>query len=514
MTVASQIFVRVNDRKKVESIRIRPNHTTKEIKSVLCAAAEVSEQNTDYDTVLKLYSGAKTLLPIGPNIPKNSGETPYQLWVKLVPKTSRIAPDESKKLMESLKATASVMGEVPKLKNEVLELEKRIPTSSKTDLGNRMASIASNSVIPSAELASGVISIPPAPPSASQKPNADPTFHLALLRCSQYDSETVEKILATPRPVFTSHVTEHLKHPTFNIWDYTEVELIGLMENMFAELDLIKTFNINLHVLRNFLARVSVTYNANPFHNFKHCFCVTQMMYGILNVTGTISKLTPLEKLALICATIGHDLDHPGMNNAYQINASTDLTIIYNDISPLENHHAAVLFTMFRDPKLNILKTLPEAQYRECRKQIINCILATDMAKHGEILAKFKGYSADFNFEDQTQRQLLLQMIIKCSDISNEVRPKHISEPWVDNLLEEFFCQSDKEKKDGLPTAPFMDREKVTKPSAQVGFIGFVMIPLFELVSKVLPNMDEPVIQPIKKAHEYYKGMMEAKPAS
>jgi high affinity cGMP-specific 3',5'-cyclic phosphodiesterase 9 len=58
-------------------------------------------------------------------------------------------------------------------------------------------------------------------------------------------------------------------------------------------------------------------------------------------------------------------------------------------------------------------------------------------------------------------------MIIKCSDISNEVRPRHISEPWVDNLLEEFFTQSDHEKAEGLPWAPFMDREKVTKPSAQ-----------------------------------------------
>ncbi|KAI8609548.1 hypothetical protein BC830DRAFT_1070171, partial [Chytriomyces sp. MP71] len=317
-----------------------------------------------------------------------------------------------------------------------------------------------------------------------------------------------------PRPKFEQSVLTHVKHPTFNIWDYTEVELIGLMENMFEVMDLTKTFNMDVNVIRAFLARVSVTYNANPFHNFKHCFCVTQMMYGILNVTGVISKLTPLEKLALICATIGHDLDHPGMNNAYQINANTDLTIIYNDISPLENHHAAVLFTLFRDPKLNILANLPEAQYRECRKQIINCILATDMAKHGEILAKFKGYSNNFNFDDPAQRQLLLQMIVKCSDISNEVRPKHISEPWVDNLLEEFFCQSDKEKKDGLPTAPFMDREKVTKPSAQVGFIGFVMIPLFELVAKVLPNMDEPILTPIKKAHEYYKSMLETKPAS
>jgi high affinity cGMP-specific 3',5'-cyclic phosphodiesterase 9 len=70
-------------------------------------------------------------------------------------------------------------------------------------------------------------------------------------------------------------------------------------------------------------------------------------------------------------------------------------------------------------------------------------------------------------------------MLMKCSDISNEVRPKHVSEPWVDNLLEEFFGQSDLEKKEGLPTAPFMDREKVTKPSAQ-GKPALFYMPLYK----------------------------------
>ena len=45
--------------------------------------------------------------------------------------------------------------------------------------------------------------------------------------------------------------------------------------------------------------------------------------------------------------------------------------------------------------------------------------------------------------------------------------------------------QSDKEKKDGLPIAPFMDRDRVTKPSAQIGFIRFVLLPLFESLNKV-----------------------------
>lgn len=33
-----------------------------------------------------------------------------------------------------------------------------------------------------------------------------------------------------------------------------------------------------------------------------------------------------------------------------------------------------------------------------------------------------------------------------------------------------------------------MDRDKVTKPTAQIGFIKFVLIPMFETVMKVLDN--------------------------
>ncbi len=45
--------------------------------------------------------------------------------------------------------------------------------------------------------------------------------------------------------------------------------------------------------------------------------------------------------------------------------------------------------------------------------------------------------------------------------------------------------QSDTEKQKGLPYASFMDRDKVTKSSAQVNFIRHVLLPLFEALAKV-----------------------------
>ena len=50
-----------------------------------------------------------------------------------------------------------------------------------------------------------------------------------------------------------------------------------------------------------------------------------------------------------------------------------------------------------------------------------------------------------------------------------------------------YLFQSDVEKLEGLPVAPFMDRDKVTKPSAQIGFIKFVLIPLFNALRELFP---------------------------
>ena len=46
------------------------------------------------------------------------------------------------------------------------------------------------------------------------------------------------------------------------------------------------------------------------------------------------------------------------------------------------------------------------------------------------------------------------------------------------------------EKLEGLPVAPFMDRDKVTKPSSQIGFIKFVLLPLFESVGQLFPQIE------------------------
>ncbi|KAK4304511.1 hypothetical protein Pmani_023540 [Petrolisthes manimaculis] len=136
-------------------------------------------------------------------------------------------------------------------------------------------------------------------------------------------------------------------------------------------------------------------------------------------------------------------------------------------------------------------------------------ILATDMARHSEIVDDFKNKLDNFDYGNVNHLNVLKMILIKACDISNEVRPNTVAEPWVDCLLEEYFNQAETEKQEGLPVAPFMDREKVTKSSAQIGFIKFVLIPLFESICQLFPQAEERLVAPLRQAREHYEELKE-----
>ncbi|XP_078002632.1 high affinity cGMP-specific 3',5'-cyclic phosphodiesterase 9A isoform X5 [Phascolarctos cinereus] len=281
---------------------------------------------------------------------------------------------------------------------------------------------------------------------------------------------------AYPKYMLSQETIDALRKPTFDVWLWEPNELC-----------------------------IHDNYRNNPFHNFRHCFCVTQMMYCMISLCFLQEKFSQMDILVLMTAAICHDLDHPGYNNTYQINARTELAIRYNDISPLENHHCAVAFQIISQPECNIFSNITTEDFKKIRQEIITLILATDMARHAEILDSFKEKMENFDYTNAEHMIYLKMILIKCCDISNEVRPMEVAEPWVDCLLEEYFMQSDREKSEGLPVAPFMDRDKVTKPTAQIGFIKFVLIPMFETVTKLFPMVEELMLQPLWESKNRYE---------
>ncbi|XP_068098502.1 high affinity cGMP-specific 3',5'-cyclic phosphodiesterase 9A-like [Hyperolius riggenbachi] len=333
--------------------------------------------------------------------------------------------------------------------------------------------------------------------------------------CSCFQSQEVIRLSQRrdlpnyPKYTLSSETIEALKKPTFDVWYWEHNEMLSCLEFMYHDLGLVREFNMNPITLKRWLLCIQENYRTNPFHNFRHCFCVTQMMYGMIHLCGLKEQVSLLELGVLMTAAVCHDLDHPGYNNTYQINAHTELAIRYNDISPLENHHCAVAFQILAQPENNIFSNVSPDLFKQIRQSIIRLILATDMARHGDILEAFRQVISIFDFTNEEHVKTLQMMLIKCCDISNEVRPTEVAEPWVDCLLEEYFMQSDREKQEGLPVTPFMDRDKVTKPKAQIGFIKFVLIPMFETVMKLFPQIEEMMVRPLQEARDHYEELMQ-----
>lgn len=95
------------------------------------------------------------------------------------------------------------------------------------------------------------------------------------------------------------------------------------------------------------------------------------------------------EATALISAAT-HDIDHPGRSSAFLCNSDSSLAILYNDLCVLESHHAALTFKLtLCDEKVNLFKNLDRATYKRVRSIVVDMILATEMTRHFEHLAKF-----------------------------------------------------------------------------------------------------------------------------
>jgi cAMP-specific phosphodiesterase 4 len=82
-------------------------------------------------------------------------------------------------------------------------------------------------------------------------------------------------------------------------------------------------------------------------------------------------------------------------------------------------------------------------------------------------------------FNDENKRIFLMETILHCADISNPVKSWDIGKVWADLVCEEFFQQGDRERVEGLEVSPMMDRAIVNLPNMQLGFMEYIVAPLF-----------------------------------
>ena len=276
---------------------------------------------------------------------------------------------------------------------------------------------------------------------------------------------------------------------------------------------------INEKAFWTFIKKVQAGYNPNPYHNDLHASDVVQLCNFLLyNDVKEIGRLNDIDILSLIIAAATHDIKHPSVNNNYIIGAKTDLALIYNDQSVLENFHLSETFRLlWRDKDCDMFKKLTTSERNILRKRITGIIYATDNSKHFDYLSwlermiKVNGISKGKNAEkiinntnEFKSKQELLAVCLHLADISNPTRAFKIAQNWGKRIAEEFYNQGDREKAGGLAVSPGFDRRTGNLPKLQIGFASAMVKPYVEKVVEVFPKL-QVMIDNINYGQEEWK---------
>ena len=84
--------------------------------------------------------------------------------------------------------------------------------------------------------------------------------------------------------------------------------------------------------------------SARRYHNFFHAVSVFHVCYLMLRSDEIKTLLTPSDVLSLSIGSLTHDVGHRGFNNTYEVLTGSDVALMYNDSSVLENYHAATTY--------------------------------------------------------------------------------------------------------------------------------------------------------------------------
>ncbi|XP_037874951.1 cAMP-specific 3',5'-cyclic phosphodiesterase isoform X4 [Bombyx mori] len=297
--------------------------------------------------------------------------------------------------------------------------------------------------------------------------------------------------------------------------------LTAVAYTAFTSRELLTTLQIPARTFLAFAVTLEEHYiRDNPFHNSLHAADVTQSTNVLLNTPALNAVFTPLEVCAALFAACVHDVDHPGLTNQFLVNSSSELALMYNDESVLENHHLAVAFKLLQNDGCDIFVNLHKKQRQTLRKMVIDMVLSTDMSKHMSLLADLKTMvetkkvagSGVLLLDNYTDRIQVLENLVHCADLSNPTKPLPLYKRWVALLMEEFFQQGDREREHGMDISPMCDRHNATIEKSQVGFIDYIVHPLWETWADLVHPDAQDILDTLEENRDYYQSMIPPSP--
>ncbi|XP_032419359.1 cAMP-specific 3',5'-cyclic phosphodiesterase 4C-like isoform X2 [Xiphophorus hellerii] len=319
---------------------------------------------------------------------------------------------------------------------------------------------------------------------------------------------------------------EDLNKWSFNIFKVAEFSnnrpLSCIMYAIFQERELLKTFRIPVDTFVTYVMTLEDHYHGNvAYHNSLHAADVAQSTHVLLSTPALDAVFTDLEILAALFAAAIHDVDHPGVSNQFLINTNSELALMYNDESVLENHHLAVGFKLLHQENCDIFQNLTKRQRQSLRKLVIDMVLTTDMSKHMTLLADLKTMvetkkvtsSGVLLLDHYTERIQVLKNMVHCADLSNPTKPLPLYRQWTERIMEEFFRQGDKERERGMEISAMCDKHTASVEKSQVGFIDYIVHPLWETWADLVHPDAQEILDTLEENRDWYLNTMPQSPS-
>lgn len=247
---------------------------------------------------------------------------------------------------------------------------------------------------------------------------------------------------------------------------------------------------LDMETLIRFTLTVRKGYRTVAYHNWGHAFAVAHSMCVIMKMASEV--FTWEEKIALYLASILHDIDHRGYNNAFMIKNKSPLSHLYST-STLERHHFKQGVFILETDGHNVLNALSTKQYKYTLELMEDAILATDLMLFFDNRAKLDDIikNGKFSWSIPDHKRLVRRLLMTACDLCTSAKPWYIHITSVKKVFEEFYLQGDEEKLMGLTPVPMMDRARMSElPENQVSFLKGIVKPCYSTLISVLPMME------------------------
>jgi len=259
------------------------------------------------------------------------------------------------------------------------------------------------------------------------------------------------------------------------------------------------------------------------------------VLLGTVSLIRIISEKDPYpfeDEVMVACLLVSalvHDTGHPGVMNGFLANLKHPISANLKEgtVAILENHHASMALTLLKRPELNFLDDMKPLDRKVFLQTLKENVLYTDVSttmKAAKAWQEAQDEKAQTRAEQRRPSTSVMEfsrrtstgyvdasqvhcLIIKAADISNPARDLKTYSKWIDGVMTEFCVQGDYERDNGMAISMNCDRHTVTVPKAQVGFITFLVAPLYKALAAYCEGI-QPLADQLERNREHFAALV------